>query len=147
MGLQRIAVTGGSGRLGRYVVAELAGRYEVTVLDIAPPADHPVFAEADILDLDGLRRTLAGHDGVVHLAAIDSGVKATDEQYFGTNVLGTWHVLQAAEEVGVRRAVVCSSVSAVGLGPDHPPGVLPIGADHALAPTDAYGLRVRPGSL
>lgn len=140
MGLQRVAVTGGSGRLGRYVVAELAGRYEVTVLDIAPPADHPVFAEADILDLDGLRRTLAGHDGVVHLAAIDSGVKATDEQYFGTNVLGTWHVLQAAEEVGVRRAVVCSSVSAVGLGPDHPPGVLPIGANHALAPTDAYGL-------
>lgn len=140
MALQRIAVTGGSGRLGRYVVAELAGRYEVTVLDITPPAEHPVFAEVDILDLDGLRRTLAGHDGVVHLAAIDSGVKATDERFFGTNVLGTWHVLQAAEEVGVRRAVVCSSVSAVGLGPDHPPGNLPIGADHALAPTDAYGL-------
>ena len=140
MGLQRIAVTGGSGKLGRYVVAELAARTEVTVLDRTPPADHPVFAEVDVLDLEGLRRALAGHDGVVHLAAIDSGVKTTEERYFATNTLGTWHVLQAAEEVGVRRVIVCSSVSALGLGPDHPPRTLPIGADHPLAPTDAYGL-------
>ena len=140
MALQRIAVTGGSGRLGSYVVAELAARYEVTVLDIAPPAGNPAFAEVDVLDLDGLRRALAGHDGVVHLAAIDSGVKASEEQYFRTNVLGTWHVLQAAEDVRARRVVVCSSVSALGLSPDHPPRALPIGAEHPPAPRDAYGL-------
>ena len=143
MGLQRIAVTGGSGKLGRYVVAALAERTEVTVLDRAAPTvptDHPAFAEIDVLDLEGLRRALAGHDGVVHLAAIDSGVQAPEERYVSTNVLGTWHVLQAAEEVGARRVVVCSSVSALGLGPDHPPRRLPIGADHPLAPTDAYGL-------
>lgn len=140
MGLQRIAVTGGSGKLGRYVVAELAARYEVTVLDLSPPAGHAAFAEVDVLDIESLRRALAGHDGVVHLAAIDSGVKAPEERYFGINVLGTWHVLQAAEDLGLRKAVVCSSVSALGLSPEHPPRVLPIGPEHPLAPIDAYGL-------
>ena len=140
MALQRIAVTGGSGKLGRYVAAALAERAEVTVLDRAAPGGHAAFAEIDVLDLDGLRRALKGHDGVVHLAAIDSGVQAPEERYFATNTLGTWHVLQAAEEAGARRVIVCSSVSALGLAPDHPPQSLPIGADHPLAPTDAYGL-------
>ena len=73
MGLQRSAVTGGSGRLGRYVVAERAGRYEVTVLDIAPPADHPGFAEADTRALGGLTCPVVGE----RAATTTSGLHGT----------------------------------------------------------------------
>ena len=37
MRFERVIVTGGSGRLGRFVVDELLGGCALTVLDIAPP--------------------------------------------------------------------------------------------------------------
>ncbi len=52
MKFDRVAVTGGSGRLGRYVVEELAGHAEVTVLDIAPPAGDHAYVALDVRDLD-----------------------------------------------------------------------------------------------
>ncbi len=137
---ERVAVTGGSGRLGRYVVAELAAQCDVTVVDIAPPARDIAYVAADVLDLDAVRAALAGQQAVVHLAAIDLAHEAPEEAFFRTNVQGTWNVLQAAEEAGVRKVVVCSSSSAVGLGADHPPRYLPIDEDHPMAPTDAYGM-------
>jgi len=141
----RVAVTGGSGRLGRYVVAELAAYCEVTVVDIAPPAGGDAHAIADVLDLDAVRGALAGHQAVVHLAAIDAAIEAPEETYFRTNVQGTWNVLQAAEEAGARKVIVCSSSAAVGLGPDHPPRYLPIDEDHPMAPTDGYGMSKQVG--
>ena len=137
---ERVAVTGGSGRLGRYVVAELAAHCEVTVVDIAPPADDRAYACANVLDLDAVRAALAGQQAVVHLAAIDAAIEAPEEAYFRTNVQGTWNVLQAAEEAGARKVVVCSSSAAAGLDRDHPPQYLPVDEDHPLAPTDAYGM-------
>ena len=49
----QIAVTGGLGRLGRYVVRALA-QHNVRVLDIGTDADH----HADLRDLDALRTGL-----------------------------------------------------------------------------------------
>ncbi len=137
---ERVAVTGGSGRLGRYVIAELAAQCDVTVVDIAPPAGDIAYVAADVLDLDAVRAALTGQQAVVHLAAIDVAHEAPEAAFFRTNVQGTWNVLQAAEEAGVRKVIVCSSSSAVGLGPDHPPQYLPIDEDHPMAPTDAYGM-------
>ena len=141
--LESVAVTGGSGRLGRYVVDELGGRTSVTVIDKRPAGTEPSHVEADILDLGAMRRALAGHDTLVHLAAIDGHVNATPETFFETNVQGTWNVLHAACEVGVKKAVVCSSHAATGLSrsnPHMPPLYLPIDESHPLRPTEAYGL-------
>ena len=141
--LESVAVTGGSGRLGRYVVDELGGRTSVTVIDKRPAGTEPSHVEADILDLGAMRRALAGHDTLVHLAAIDGHVNATPETFFETNVQGTWNVLHAACEVGVKKAVVCSSHAATGLNrsnPHMPPLYLPIDESHPLRPTEAYGL-------
>ena len=138
---ERVLVTGGAGRLGRYVVAELAGHCRVTVLDRdgGSTVDRPV----DVLDLPALNGAMRGHDAVVHLAAVDSSVSAPPEAVFDTNVRGTWNVLQAAREAGIRRAVVCSSVAAAGLDYTNPglsPLYLPVDEDHPLRPSQAYGL-------
>ncbi len=141
MKFDRIAVTGGSGRLGRYVVEELAGHARVTVLDVTPPAAGIAYAAVDVLDLDAVAAALAGHDAVVHLAALDDGVPATDKAYFETNVQGSWNVLHAADELGIRKVVLASSSAAQGLGPrDKPPFYLPIDEDHPPRPSGAYGL-------
>ena len=141
MKFDRIAVTGGSGRLGRYVVEELSGHAEVTVLDLTPPAGDHAYAALDVRDLDAVAAALAGHDAVVHLAAIDDGVPAPDETYFETNVQGSWNVLHAAHELGIRKVVLASSSAAQGLGPrDKPPYYLPIDEDHPPRPSGVYGL-------
>ena len=140
---RRVLVTGASGRIGRHVVDALAGDCEVTVLDLAPPAQDVAFIEGNVLDLDTVRAATADQDAVIHLAAIDIGVPAEPEAYFGTNVMGTWNAVQAAREAGVRKVVLASSISAVGVGEmrsDFAPEYLPIDEAHAMKPAHAYGV-------
>ena len=80
-----VAVTGGLGRLGRYVVRELA-QHTVRVLDIGAPAEcHP----ADLRDLDALRAGLRGVEVVVHLGGIDRSVATDDAATMQVNAMGT----------------------------------------------------------
>ena len=145
--LEDVLVTGGSGRLGGFVVAELRSYYRVSTLDrpeTLPAPDAP----ANILDLPALDRALRGRHAVVHLAAIDAAVPAPAATIFDTNVRGTWNVLEAAQRNGVRRVVLCSSVSALGVdftNPGLPPAYLPIDEDHPLRPTHPYGLSKQLG--
>ena len=140
---RRILVTGASGRIGRHVVDALVDGHEVTVLDLAPPVQDVRFIEGDVLDLEKVRASMSGQDAVIHLAAIDAGVPAEPEAYFGVNVMGTWNTVQAAREAGIRKVVLASSVSATGLGemrPDFPPEYLPADEAHPMKPANAYGL-------
>jgi len=136
----RVAVTGGSGLLGRYVVRELRNACDVTVVDLRESPDDVAFVKTDMRDLEAVRRAVRGQDAVVHLAALDAGFVPEEEAFIDVNVRGTWHVLQACEEAGVGRVVVTSSVAAVGLGAHNLPPVLPIPVEVELAPLDSYGL-------
>lgn len=143
MTFDNVLVTGGAGRLGRYVVKELAGHCRVSVLDRAGASPTPIDLSVDVLDLEALSRAMRGHDAVVHLAAIDSSVTAAPEAVFDANVRGTWNVLHAADLAGVGKVVMCSSSSATGIdytNPQLPPLYLPIDEVHPLRPTQAYGL-------
>ena len=140
---KRVLVTGASGRVGRHVVDALVGDHEVTVLDLSPPAQDVPFIEGNVLDLDTARASMAGQDAVIHLAAIDFGVPAEPEAYFGTNVMGTWNTVQAAREAGIGKIVLASSISATGIGemrPDFAPEYLPVDEAHAMKPAHAYGV-------
>ncbi len=138
-----VLVTGGSGRLGRHVVAELRDRCDVTVLDRESPADSGPHVTADVLDEAAVANAMQGIHAVVHLAAIDSGTPATEHDYFHVAAQGTWNVLAAAETAGARRAVVCSSCAAYGLeffDPRARVEYLPLDEAHPLRPLDAYAL-------
>ena len=139
----RIAITGGLGRLGQYVVRALA-MHAPRVLDIGAPADPPDhYHRADLLDLPALLAALQGIDVVVHLGAIDRSFATDDAATVRVNALGTWNLFEASRLAGVRRVVHCSSSSATGLdasNPGMPPRYLPIDEAHPAHPTDAYGL-------
>lgn len=144
MRFDRVLCTGGSGRLGRYVTDDLRGRCDLTVLDLRPPhAEDVRYVEASVLDFAALGRAFAGQDAVVHLAAVPNPRTAPADVTFHTNVQGTWNVLQAAEDAGVRRVVVASSDAALGLHynpPGYGPRYLPIDEDHPLRPVEFYSL-------
>ena len=76
------------------------------------------------------------------MAAIDFDKGVAAEDYIRVNVLGSWHVLQAAAELGLRRVVICSSTAAYGLfdTAETAPHWLPIGEDHPVRPVRPYGL-------
>lgn len=144
MQFENVICTGGSGRLGSYVTEDLSGRYALTVLDVKPPQSQGVkYVNASVMDLAALKKAFEGQDAVVHLAAIPNPRTAPADVTFGTNVQGTWNVLQAAEEAGVRRVVVASSDAALGLHynpPNYRPQYIPIDEDHPLRPIEFYSL-------
>lgn len=146
MAKRRVVVTGGAGRLGRYVVERIAPRFEVSVVDVAPTAPVPAgvrYIQASITDMDAMRKAFAGQDAVIHLAAIPNPRTAPAPVTFNTNVQGAWVVMQAAEDAGVKRISVASSDSVFGLSynpPDWPPRYLPVDEEHPCRPTEFYSL-------
>ena len=144
MKLGKVAITGGSGGIGRHVVDYIRAEADVTVVDIKPPKQQDVrFLEADVLDFKAMEAALAGQDAVVHLAAIPNPRTAPADITFNTNVQGTWNALQAAENGGARRVVVASSDATAGLfyNPDDwSPQYLPVDESHPVRPTEFYSL-------
>ncbi len=70
--MHKVIVTGGSGKAGRAVVADLVSHgYDVTNVDVAASRDPgaPTLI-ADLTDLGQTTDSLRGADAVVHLAAI-----------------------------------------------------------------------------
>lgn len=140
----RVVVFGGSGRVGRYVLRELGTDPRVDVVDAdLVPVSEVEFVKADVLDIDAVRSATRGADAVCHLAGLDLDVDARPEDYIRVNTLGTWHVLQAAAECGVRKAVLMSSVAACGLSemrPDWQAKYLPVDEAHESRPSHAYSV-------
>ena len=144
--IETVLVTGGCGRLGRYVVDELRSRYRVTTLDVVDSPWTLPHLTLDILDLPGLYRACAGQDAVVHLAALDGHLEMPAARFLAVNALGTWNVLEAAFEAGVKQAVVASSNSALGLSEGEGarrPLYIPLDEAHPAWPTHPYALSKR----
>jgi nucleoside-diphosphate-sugar epimerase len=132
------------------VVRDLLGAgHEVTATDTRQP--HEPLCRFVLADLRNLGQTvglLAGHEAVVHLAAIPSPGGTPDEVVFETNAQTTFNVLHAATLLGIRRAVCASSISAYGTAyatHEVTPHYIPIDEAHPLLPQDAYGLSKEVG--
>ncbi len=142
----RILVTGGMGEIGRPTVRWLLERgHEVRVLDLNVDAPIPgaECRKVDITEFDALAPQMAGIEGIVHLAAIRHPGLAPSPTLFEVNVGGTFNVLRAAADAGVRRAVCASSINALGynFGIKYPADQLryfPIDEAHPTHTTDAY---------
>ncbi|MCO1654610.1 NAD-dependent epimerase/dehydratase family protein [Pseudonocardia humida] len=148
----RIAVTGGSGKLGRVVVADLVAHgHTVTNLDREPPADRPGgsrFLRIDLADHGQVLEALLGVDehhrrgvdALVHLGAVPAPGLATDAATFENNVLSTYSAFAAARAAGVRNIVWASSETVLGLPFDEPPPYAPVDEAYHPRPNSSYSL-------
>lgn len=86
------------------------------------PSDRLEIVRGDLGNLEAVRVFCRGAAGatLVHCAGIIHPARFIRE-LFDVNVRGTQHLLRAAEEAGVRRAIVLSSNSVAGMNPrrDH----------------------------
>jgi dTDP-glucose 4,6-dehydratase len=116
----KLLVTGGAGFIGSAVVRRaIAQGHRVVNLDaltyaaclenVASVADSPAYAfeRADIRDRAALDRIFAAHDpdAVMHLAAESHVDRSIDgpATFIETNVMGTFHMLEAARAHWVRK--------------------------------------------
>jgi nucleoside-diphosphate-sugar epimerase len=147
--MARIAVTGGNGKLGRAVVADLREHgYDVVVLDAVVPAGWTEgVTRIDMTDYGQVLGAFTrvddrydGLDGVVHLAAIPAPGMAPNAATFANNVVSTYNVFEAARVAGITNVVWASSETVLGLPLDTPPPYLPIDEDYRVRPESSYSL-------
>ena len=139
----RVVVTGGSGKAGRAVVADLVEHgYEVLDVDIAASRnpDAPTLI-ADLSDRGQAFDAIRGAEAVVHLAAIPAPNMLPEGETFRINTMSTYHVFSAAVAFGVGRVVWASSETLIGIPFDRElPRYAPIDEDHPRLPEFHYAL-------
>ena len=130
----KVLVTGGAGFIGSHFVETLlAHGHQVAVIDefndfydpqikranLAHVRGEFELHEADIRDADAVQRIVqpGRFDTIVHLAA-RAGVRPSIKEprlYIETNIIGTYNLLEAARQAGLRRFICASSSSVYGV--------------------------------
>jgi nucleoside-diphosphate-sugar epimerase len=144
----RIAVTGGSGQIGRAVVdLALTQGHRVVSIDTAPRAveaaeSAAIFVAADVTQYAELEDALRGCEALIHLAAIRSPLGHPDYEVHNTNVVASYNALSAAARLGIQRVCQASSVNATGAAFSRWPryDYFPLDEDHPTYNEDPYSL-------
>lgn len=124
----RILLIGGAGFVGSHIVDQLLNDNpaEIRVLDNlvrgkasnlaqAMPSGKVTLLEGSLTDMVTLRSALKGVDYVFHLAALWLGECVSNPRAaIEVNVVGTYNVIEACKEAGVKRIVYSSSASVYG---------------------------------
>jgi NADH dehydrogenase len=111
----RIAITGGTGFVGRHLARRLAADgLDVAIVSRGIDArDAEIrhrprvrFAAANVDDVDALRRAFSGCDAVAHCAGINREIGG--QTYARVHVAGTEPVVEAVRSAGVKKIVLLS---------------------------------------
>ena len=148
----KILVTGGAGYIGSHTCVELlmAGHDIVVVDNLSNSCEKSIeaikkitgkdfpFYKCDVLDYEALTKVFDENkiDSVIHFA----GFKAVGEScekpimYYHNNMTGTFILLQAMKDHGVKNIVFSSSATVYGI-----PETMPIKEDAPLFAINPYG--------
>jgi nucleoside-diphosphate-sugar epimerase len=150
---RRIIVTGGSGKVGSWVIKHLVEvGYNVVNVDTRLPAQPECQCiTADLTDLGQVIDAFSPHssgnrapyDGVIHMAAIPRPHMHPNVEVWRVNTQSTYNVLEACGLLGIKKAVLGSSESSYGIcfaDKFFEPKYLPVDEDHPQLPEDTYGL-------
>jgi nucleoside-diphosphate-sugar epimerase len=154
MAIKRMIVTGGSGKVGHWVVRHLLEEgYDVVSVDARPPAEPQGgrHLSVDLTDLGQVIDAFSPHStgnrapylGVIHMAAIPRPHMHPNGEVWRVNTLSTYNVLEACGLLGIRKVVIGSSESSYGIcfaDQFFEPRYLPVDEAHPQLPEDTYGL-------
>jgi UDP-N-acetylglucosamine 4,6-dehydratase len=128
-----ILITGGSGTLGHAIVrtAEqgnwsstftIYSRSELRQAQMRQKHPHLRYVLGDVRDADRLAAAVAGHDIIIHAAAMKRipECETNPTECYQTNVIGSMNVVRAAHLAGIKRVIgistdkACRSITAYG---------------------------------
>ena len=123
--LSRIYVTGGAGYVGAMLVPRLLKEgFTVTVIDlmiygedVLEPHPRLTAVKGDIRDVELLKKTINGHDAVIHLACIsnDPSFDLSPELGKSINLDAFRPLVEISKKAGVKRFIYASSSSVYGV--------------------------------
>jgi len=131
-----VVVTGSAGQIGKAAVRGLkAHGYRVRGIDLVPSPGADESIVGDIADPTAIGRAMGGATALVHLAAVPD-----DDDFMmkllPSNIVGVYHVMEAARSAGVKRLILGSSGQVVWW--QRFTGPLPVGTDVAPSPRGWY---------
>jgi nucleoside-diphosphate-sugar epimerase len=148
--MDAIAVTGGNGQIGSALLSALDERGYRTVNLSRGEREEDVadqYLRTDLLDAGEVYGSLsrADLDAVAHFGTIPRPDETPGHVTFRSNTETTYHVLEAAQALGIETVVLASSLSAMGAGFEDEVNVeyLPVDESHPLTPSNPYGLGKR----
>ncbi len=120
----KVLVTGAGGRLGRYLCPALAKEtgFNVTACDVKVARDVDFglkLQEADLRDLEQVKKLTAGQDVVIHMGNHSDFNPPDPYLIFNQNVCMNQNVMQSAADAGAKKIVFASSIQVVGSVPFH----------------------------
>lgn len=147
-------VTGGCGFIGSHIVDRLLSEgHEVRVIDnfttgrpqnLSHQKENQSLKiyQKDIREPEGLAELFEGVDYVFHLAALADIVPSIQKpyEYYSSNVMGTYHVVECARNAGVKKLVYAASSSCYGI-----PDEFPTKETAEIRPQYPYALTKRLG--
>lgn len=144
----KIAITGGSGRIGSAVTElALAQGHSVVSIDYINSSNESnqsnlSFIQADLTQYEQIEQALKGCEALVHLAAIPAPGRHPDQVVHNNNVVGSYNTLYAAVQSGITRICQASSVNATGLAYSRTPrfDYFPLDEEHPTYNEDPYSL-------
>lgn len=138
----RILITGGCGKIGSYFAQFASERYAVRVVDRVPWNREklgPLSGESLVLDLqdpEACRDACDDVDQVIHLAADASPEADFMDSLLPNNVIATFNMFRAAQEVGCQRFIFASSAHVASAYPAD----VQIKVDTPVRPKNLYGV-------
>ena len=108
-----VLVTGSAGVIGRAVCRELAGRgHAVRGFDLGPSPELADGRVGSVADRPTVDAAMAGIEAVVHLAATPHDYDFMSD-LLPNNIVGTYHIMDSAQQHGVRRLVFASTMQVI----------------------------------
>ncbi len=129
---KKIIVTGGAGFIGSHLVDKLLEKdYSVTVLDnfstgrkenLHHVKDRVKIIECDISKTGNWSKHFKNAYGVFHLAALADIVPSitNPDNYFKSNVIGTYNILNASYTYNIKKLIYSASSSCYGIPRRYP---------------------------
>jgi nucleoside-diphosphate-sugar epimerase len=151
MAIERVAVTGGNGRIGTAIL-EAFGEHDYYTIDLARGKRREEVADeyrtTDLLDAGEVYGGLAAGDAdaVVHMGTIPSPTNHAGHRTFESNAMSAYNVLEAASALDLEAVVLPSSINVMGADfqdAETEVSYLPVDEDHPLTPRDPYALGKR----
>jgi len=164
----RVLITGGTGNLAEFVIAEMQRDYELVLFDRVRPGEnrfpfdirHP-YHHGDLTVGEDCARAVAGCQAVLHLGAIPWATDVpriierlrsegrpipSPDETMRVNTMGTYHVLREAHAAGAQVVVTVTSNCVLGHCMGRPSGrpmqieYLPIDEEHPTDVEESYGV-------